>query len=150
MIECESQSNTELSKSFSRYTDIIIDDAHAILVYGEPTSWAIYNALFSSVKKHQAHAYIFLDPDLQDYRGCMPDDFVIQLEALAGRYVGKYNVQMAPLGKILRNSRRICQFTKACMGKNDTDELTTVRQIPEDGVFFHNIQGRDASPNVSY
>ncbi len=25
------------------------------------------------------------------------------------------------------------------------DELTTVRQIPEDGVFFHNTQGRDAN-----
>ena len=143
VIECDSQSPTELSESFSRYTDIIIDDAHAIRVYGEPTRWTIYNALFSSLQKCQRQAYIFLDPDLQDYRGCMPDDFVTNLEALAGRYVGKYHVKIEPLGKILRNSRRICQFTKACMGTDDVDELNTVLQIPEDGVFFHNIQGKN-------
>ncbi len=146
VIECNSQRDTDLSASFfSQYTDIIIDDAHAIPVVGEPTSWTIYNALFSSLQKRPGHAYIFLDPDMQNYRGCTPDDFAFQLETLAGRFVGKYNVQVEPLGKILRNSRRICQFTKACMGTGKyVDELSTVRHLPEDGVFFHNIQGRDA------
>ncbi len=143
-------SHTKLSRrSFSRYTDIIIDDAHAIPVQGEPHTWQIYNALFSSLQERAGHAYIFLDPDMQDYRGCTPDDFVTQLEALAGQYVGKYNVQTEPLGKILRNSLRICQFTKACMGTGTVDELSTVRQIPEDGVFFCNIQGRDVNQDES-
>ena len=151
VIECNSQRITELSTSlFGQYTDIIIDDAHAIPVSGEPTSWVMYNALFSSLRERPtAHAYIFLDPDMQDYRGCTPDYFVTRLEALAGRFFGKHNVQIEYLGKILRNSRRICQFTKACMGTDDylacLGELCTVRQIPEDGVFFHNVQGRDAT-----
>ncbi len=146
VIECNSQQITELNASFfSQYTDIIVDDAHAIPVFGEPTSWTIYNALFSSLQKRSGHAYIFLDPDMQDYRGCIPENFVTQLESLAESYVGKYKVQIEPLGKILRNSRRICQFTKACLGTgNYVDELSTVRQIPEDGVFFRNIHNTDS------
>ncbi len=145
--ECNSERTAELRTSFfSQYTDIIIDDAHAIPVSGEPKGWTMYNALFASLKKRSGHACIFLDPDMQDYRGCTPGDFVTQLEALAVRYVGNYHVKIEPLGKILRNSRRICQFTKACLGTgNYVDELTTVRQIPEDGVFYHNIQDREAS-----
>ena len=145
VIECNSERITELSTSFfSQYTDIILDDAHAIPVSGEPKTWTMYNALFSSLEKRPGHACIFLDPDMQDYRGCTPDNFVPQLEALAGQYVGNYHVKSEPLGKILRNSRRICQFTKACLGTdNFENELTTVRQIPEDGVFFHTIQGRE-------
>ena len=144
---CNSERISKLNISFfNQYTDIILDDAHAIPVSGEPKSWTMYNSLFSSLKKGKGHACILLDPDMQDYRGCTPGDFVAQLEALAGRYVGNYHVKVEPLGKILRNSRRICQFTKACLGTdNYVDELTTVRQIPEDGVFFHNIQGREAS-----
>ena len=143
VIQCNSQQITELdSNLFSRYTDIIIDDAHAIPVIGERTSWTMYTALFSSLEKRPGHAYIFLDTDMQDYRGCTPGDFVTQLEVLAGQYVGKYNVKTEPLGKILRNSRRICQFTKACMGTDDVEKLSTGRQIPEDGVFFDYIQGR--------
>ncbi len=145
---CNSGWSAELSTSFfSQYTDIIIDDAHAIPVSGEPESWTMYNALFSSLRTRSGHACIFLDPDMQDYRDCTPGNFVTQLEALAVRYVGNYQVKIEPLGKILRNSRRICQFTKTCLGTdNYVDELTTVRQIPEDGVFFHSIQGREASP----
>ncbi len=147
VIECNRQRITKLGTAlFDQYTDVIIDDAHAIPVRGESTRWAMYNSLFASLQKRTGHAYIFLDPEMQDYRGCTPDDFVNQLEALSGRYVGKYKVQIEPLGKILRNSRRICQFAKACMGTSDyVDELSTIMQIPEDGVFFHNIQGRDAS-----
>ena len=142
VIECNSKRITELStRFFDQYSDIFLDDAHAIPVSGESKSWTIYNALFSSLKRGPGYACIFLDPDMQDYRGCTPDKFVTQLEALAGRYVGNYHVRIEPLGKILRNSCRICQFTKACLGTdNYVDELSTVRQIPEDGVFFHNIQ----------
>ncbi len=142
VIEYNSQPLTELGTLFSQYTDIIIDDAHAIPVSGEQQSWTMYNALFLSLQNRLGHAYIFLDPDMQDYRGCTPDDFVTKLEALARRYVG-YKLQVEPLGKILRNSRRICQFTKACLGMGScVDELTTIRQIPEDGVFFQNIEDR--------
>ena len=43
----------------------------------------------------------------------------------------------------MRNSGRVCRFIKACLGTdNYVGELSTVRQLPEDGVFFHNIQGR--------
>ncbi len=154
VLACNSERINELgTRYFNQYTDIILDDAHAIPVSDEPESWTMYKALFASIKKRleekeTRHAYIFLDPDMQDYRGCTPDDFVTKLESLAGRYVGKYSVQMVPLGKILRNSRRICQFTKNCLGTgNYVDELCTVRQIPEDGVFFHNIQGRKANQN---
>ena len=142
--ECNDQTVAELNtNSFSHYTDIFVDDAHAIPVQGHPKNWQMYNALFSSLQRRSAHAYVLLDPDMQDYRGCTPDDFVTQLESLAGQYVGKYNVQIEPLGKNLRNSRRICHFAKACTGKDDVDEYSTVRQIPEDGVFFYNIRGRD-------
>ncbi len=144
--ECNSQTVTKLNTiSFSQYTDIIIDDAHAIPVQGKSKTWQMYNALFSSLQKREGYAYIFLDPDMQDYRDCTPDDFVTQLEALAGQYVGTYNVETVPLGKNLRNSRRICQFMKACMGTAPPGELSNVRQIPEDGVFFHTIQGRGLS-----
>ncbi len=131
------------TSTFNHYTDVMIDDAHGIPVQGDPKTWQMYNALFSSL----GHAYIFLDPDMQDYRGCIPEDFITQLRALAAKYVTEYNIAVEPLGKILRNSRRICQFTMACMnaGTGNIDELSTVRQIPEDGVFFHNIQGREAS-----
>ena len=144
--ECNSQTVAEVNRTpFSHYTDTIVDDAHAIPMQGNPKTWQMYNALFSSLQKRPATAYIFLDPDMQDYRNCTPGDFVTQLEALAGQYVGRYNVQIEPLGKILRNSHRICQFAKACMGTGNADELCTVRQIPEDGVFFHNIRGNDVS-----
>ncbi len=144
--ECNSQSVTELStSSFSRYTDIIVDDAHSIPVLGEPSSWRMYNALFSSLQKRQGYVYIFLDSGLQNYRGCTPDDIATQLESLAGRYVGKDNVQVEPLGKILRNSHRICQFTKACVDTCDVDCLSPARQMPEDGIFFQSIQGRDTN-----
>ncbi len=148
VIECNSKWITKLSTSlFNQHTDFILDDAHAIPVSGERHDWTMYNALFSALQNRRRHACIFLDPDMQDYRGCTPDDFVAQLETLAGQYVGKYNVQVVPLGKILRNSRRICQFTKVCLGTaNYVDEISTVRQIPEDGVYFHNIQGRDGNP----
>ncbi len=144
--ECNSETFAEFNtSSFSHYTDIFVDDAHAIPVQGRPKNWQMYNALFASLQRRSAHAYIFLDPDMQDYRGCTPDDFVTQLEALAGQHVGRYNIQIEPLGKILRNSHRICQFIKACMGTGNADELSTVRQIPEDGVFFHNIQSRSVN-----
>ena len=144
VIECNRISELGIS-FFSQYTDVIVDDAHAIPVFGEPKSWTMYTALFSSLEKRQGHACIFLDPDMQDYRSCTPDNFVTQLEALAGRYVGNYHVKSELLGKILRNSRRICQFTKACLATgNYVEELiSTVRQVPEDGVFFHNIQGKN-------
>ncbi len=73
----------------------------------------MYNPLFSSLQKSKAHAYIFLDPDMQDYRGCIPKNFVTELRTLAEQYVTEYNVTIERLDKILRNSRRICQFTKA-------------------------------------
>ncbi len=129
------------TNSFNQYTDVIIDDAHAIPVHGEPHTWQMYNLLFASLENRKAHAYIFLDPDMQDYRGCIPEQFVRQLRTLAEHYVTEYGVTIERLDNILRNSRRICQFTKACMNTSNKDELCTVRQIPEDGVFFHNIQG---------
>ena len=143
--ECNIQSFAKLNTHlFKQYTDIIIDDAHAIPVQGEPTTWKMYNDLFSSLRTRKAHAYIFLDPDMQDYRECIPEDFISQLRTLAGQYVTEYEVTIQRLGKSLRNSSRICQFTKACMATGSVDELSTVRQIPEDGVFFYSIQGRDA------
>ncbi len=141
----DSQCSIELSASlFSQYTDIIVDDAHAIPVFGEPTGWTMYNALFSSLQGGRRHAYIFFDPDLQDYRGCIPDNFTTQLEALAARYVGKFGVNIDSLGTIWTKSSRICLFIKACISE-DLFELYIFRQIPEDGVFFHNIRGRDAN-----
>ncbi len=148
VIEDNRQCTTELNTKFSRYTDIIVDDAHAIPVFGETTSWTMYNALFSSLQKRPGHAYIFLDPDKQDYRGCIPGDFVAQMEALAGRYVGKHNVQIKPLGKCLRNSGRTSQSTNVDTGMY-ADELSTTRHILEDGVFFHNIQGKDTSQDAT-
>ena len=144
--ELNAQSIAEFNTStFNQYTDVIIDDAHAIPVQGEPQTWQIYDALFASLQERKAHAYIFLDPDMQDYRGCIPENFLTQLRALAAKYVTEYNVTVEPLDKILRNSRRICQFTMACMNTGNIDKLSTVRQIPEDGVFFRNIQGKEAS-----
>ena len=127
--------------SFSQYTDVIIDDAHAIPVEGEPKTWQMYNALFSSLQKCNARAYIFLDSEMQDYRGCIPEKFLTQLRDLAEQHV-KFNVIIEHLYKILRNSPRICQFCKACMGGSNMDGLSTIRQVPDDAVFFHNIQGR--------
>ncbi len=142
--ELNAQSIAEFSKStFNKYTDVIIDDAHAISVQSDPKTWQMYDALFSSV----ANAYIFLDPHMQDYRNCIPEDFVTQLRSLAAKYVAEYDIAVLLLDKILRNSRRICQFIIACWNKDNidhVDQLSTVRQIPEDGVSFHSIQGREA------
>ena len=142
--ECNIKSIAEVTiDTFNRYTDVIIDDAHAIPVHGEPNTWQMYCSLFCSLQKRQTHAYIFLDPDMQDYRGCIPENFVRQLRTLAEQYVTEYEVTIERLDKILRNSRRICQFMKTSMDSMKMEELATVRQIPEDGVFFYNILGRD-------
>ncbi len=135
--------------SFNQYTDVMIDDAHAIPVGGEPSTWHMYNSLFSSLQKRKTHAYIFLDPDMQDYRGCIPENFVRQLKTLAKQYVTEYSVTIERLDKILRNSSRICQFMRSCVGIGNMDELSTVYQIPGDGVFFHNLQGREENQDES-
>ena len=54
-------------------------------------------------------------------------------------------MHIEPLGEIIRNSHRICQVRKACIGTRVVDVLSAVHQRLEDGVFFHTIQGRDVS-----
>ncbi len=127
------------SEYFKTYTDVMIDDAHALPVR---TCWSMYKTLFSSLTRGDSHAYIFVDPDFQDYRQCIPEYFISKLRTLAAEYVKDRNIKVEHLGKILRNSQRVCQFANASMEGSMTvvDELSAVRLVPEDGVFFHHIK----------
>lgn len=135
---------------FLQYSDVLIDDAHTLPMTGSPNCQGMYESLFASLRKPNSRAYIFLDPHMQDYRGCIPVDFTTQIRAMALKYpfIKRLGVRVESLGKILRNSSRICQFVGTNMANDDMEGLPSIRNLPEDGVFFYFIQGRSASSQV--
>ena len=126
---------------FSDYIHVFIDDAHALPLMGERNCQVLYHSLFSSLSKPNSHAYILLDPDMQDYRGCIPTNFSkeIQHMALKYRFIRRHDVRTKVLGKILRNSTRICQFLGVNLG-DDMEELRNIRNLPQDGVYLYVIE----------
>ncbi len=138
-LETREQMNEEY---FSQYTDIIIDDAHSLQLTGHPNWRGMYYCLFSSLRKPNSRAFIFLDPDMQDYRGCIPTDFSKEIQNMARNYhfIRRQDVKTETLGKILRNSTRICYFIGVNMG-HEMDELRNIRNLPEDGVYLYVIKG---------
>ncbi len=141
-VEATEQLNEEY---FSQYTDIFIDDAHAIPLQGIPNCRSMYRSLFSSLWRSNSHAYIFLDPEMQDYRGCIPKDCTKQIRNIALRqtFIKRQDVRTERLEKILRNSRRVCQFIQANFVEDvgeDPEEIQGIRNLPEDGIFFFYIQ----------
>ncbi len=124
-------------KFFSQYTDIFIDDAHSIPLTGSPNCKAMYHSLFSSILKTNYRAYIFFDPEMQDYRGCIPENCAKLIRDIAVlTSIKTRDVETVCLKKVLRNSYRICQFLKANMGDNNVEEIQAIRNLPEDGVYF--------------
>ncbi len=71
---------------------------------------------------------------MQDYRGCIPTNFSKEIQRMARKYrfIRREDVKIEILGKILRNSTRICQFIGANLG-DEIDELKNIRNLPEDG-----------------
>ncbi len=136
---------------FCQYTDVFIDDAHALPLTGQPNWKDMYHSLFSSLWKPNSHCYILLDPDMQDYRGCIATHFSKEIQSIARQYsfIRRQDVKTETLGKILRNSSRICQFIGANLG-DELDELRCIRNLPEDGVYlyiiedFKNVHRKDA------
>ncbi len=123
---------------FSQYSDVFIDDAHAIPLKGEPNWHEMYKALFASLQEPNSHACILLDPDMQDYRGCIPMNFSKEIQTMARKYpfIRRQDVKTKTLGKILRNSTRICKFIGVNL-LNEVDELRNIRNLPEDGVYLY-------------
>ncbi len=68
---------------FRQYTDVFVDDAHSLPMEGDKSCQSMYHSIFASLRQKQCRAYIFLDPDLQDYRGCISSDFTKQIRAMA-------------------------------------------------------------------
>ncbi len=96
------ESTEQLNKEyFHHYTDIFIDDAHAIPLQGIPNCRSMYDSLFSSLWRPNSHAYIFLDPEMQDYRGCIPKDCTKQIRniALTQTFIKGQDVHPEPLKK---------------------------------------------------
>ncbi len=126
---------------FCQYTDIFVDDAHSLPMEGEENCQAMYRAVFSSLRQEQSRFYIFLDPCMQDYRGCVSNQFTEQIRKMAREYpfIRRQDVKVKPLGRVLRNCKRICQFMGMYM-PDDVDELRSIRNLPEDGVFVHSSQ----------
>ena len=142
------ESVEELTEEFfSQYTDVFIDDAHSIPLTGSPNCRALYDSLFSSLRKPDSRAYIFFDPEMQDYRGCISTDFakLIRNTAAFNSIKGR-DVDTVCLDKILRNSYRICKFLKANMDALHEEELQAIRNLPEDGIFFFYIQTHRPAP----
>ncbi len=54
---------------------------------------------------------------------------------------------MVTLGKILRNSTRICQFIGANLG-DEMDELLTIRNLPEDGAYLYIIEDIEKTKEI--
>ncbi len=78
---------------------------------------------------------------MQDYRGCIPEDCSKTIRDIAAlALIRRWDVETVRLGKVLRNSYRICQFLKANMGDKNASELQAIRNLPEDGIFFFFIQ----------
>ncbi len=134
---------------FSQYTDIFIDDAHTLPLAGKENWAGMYNTLFASLKKPNSHVYIFLDPDMQDYRGGIPKDFSKEIKTMAriNPLIRRQNVKTETLRKILRNSNRICKFLGANL-EDDLGELRSIRNLPEDGVFFRFIEDTRAKTSL--
>ena len=135
---------SEVAEDFSQYTDVFIDDAHALPMTGEPNWKDMYHSLFSSLWKRDSHCYILLDPEMQDYRGCIPHYLhyfskEIQSMTREHRCIRRQVVKTKILGKILRNSSRICQFIGANLGDN-IEELKNIRNLPEDGAHLYIIE----------
>ncbi len=130
----------EMFEDFSQYTDIFIDDAHALPLTGQPNWKDMYHSLFDSLWKPDCHAYVLLDPDMQDYRSCVPTNFSKEIQHMARNYCFiRRDVKTETLGKILRNSSRICQFIEASM-ENEKDELRNIRNLPEDGAYLYIVE----------
>ncbi len=127
-------------KSFNQYTEFIIDDAHALPVT-EHAICRMYDSVFSSLSTPNSHVCIFLDPDMQDYRGCIPTDYskAIQNMVRKYRFIRRQDVKTESLGKVLRNSSRICQFIGANL-ESEMEELRNIRNLPEDGAYLYTIE----------
>ena len=132
---------SEVTEDFSQYTDVFIDDAHALPMTGESNWQDMYHSLFSSLWERDSHCYILLDPDMQDYRGCIPVNFSKDIQGMTReyRFIRRQDVKTKILGKILRNSSRICQFIEANLG-DKIEELKNIRNLPEDGVYLYIIE----------
>ncbi len=126
---------------FSQYTDIFVDDAHALPLSREPEWKDMYHSLFSSLRKPNSHAYILLDPNMQDYRGLVPTNFRTEIKRMTQkhRFIKQQDVKVESLGKIIRNSNHICQFIATNLG-DEMDELRNVRNLPEDGAYLYIIE----------
>ena len=131
----------QVKGDFSQYTHVFLDDAHAIPLTGEPNCQGMYRSLFSSLSKQGSHCYILLDPDMQDYRGCIPSNFSKEIQRMAREYhfIRRQDVKTEILGKILRNSARMCQFIGANLG-DEIEELKNIRNLPEDGAYLYIIE----------
>ncbi len=131
----------DVKEDFSQYTDVFIDDAHALPLTGQPNCQDMYHSLFASLWKPKCHAYILLDPDMQDYRGCIPTNFTKEIQQIARTYhfIRRQDVKTEPLGKILRNSSRICQFIETNL-EDGNDDLRNIRNLPEDGAYLYIIE----------
>ena len=124
---------------FSEFTDIFIDDAHTLPMSAEPNCQKMYDSLFATLQKTKSSLYIFLDPKMQDYRGCIPPNFAKQIRSMARKY--NFSVRTESIGKVLRNSHHICRFVNSNMGDEELEEIQAVRNVPDDNVFFFYIQG---------
>ncbi len=125
---------------FTQYTDVFIDDAHALPLTGKQNCQDMYHSLFSCLRNPNSHAYILFDLDMQDYRGCIPANFSKEIQSMARkfRFIRHQDVKTKTLEKILRNSSRICQFIGANM-EEELDELQSIRNLPEDGAYLYII-----------
>ncbi len=133
-------------KYFSEYTDIFIDDAHALPLSGEPNCRQMYDSLLASLRSPKSRLYIFLDLDMQDYRGCIPINFTKEIRTMAKKYTFlRYEIRMESLGKVLRNSHRVCQFINGNIGDEDLEEIQGIRNLPNDNVYLKVIQSLSPS-----
>ncbi len=125
---------------FMHYTNVFIDDAHALPVSGDTNCQTMYDSLFSSLCNRDSHVYIFMDPEMQDYRGCIPVNFSRQIGAMARKYPFlRQEVRIEVLGKVLRNSHRICQFINSNIPDGEIGYVQGTRNLPNDNVFFSYI-----------
>ena len=126
---------------FNQYTHIFIDDAHSIPLTGEPNCRDMYKSLLSSLRRPNSYSCILLDPEMQDYRGCIPTDFSQEIKNMARAYyfLKQQDVETHTIETILRNSTRICKYMCTKLDEK-RDKLRTIRNLPEDGVYLHNIE----------
>ncbi len=130
----------------SEYTDIFIDDAHALPMLGEPNCLKMYNSLLASLRSPKSRLYIFLDLDMQDYRGCISVNFTKQIAAMTRKYPFlRHELRTECLGKVLRNSHRICHFINSNTEGEELEEIHGIRNLPDDNVFLQCIQSLSGS-----